>query len=194
MLNNEILQYIVDDKKYYNAIKNITKNDELTDDLYNYMLLVINDTNNEKLNKLINDKALIYFWTRVGINQFKSTSSKFYYDHKKKINDKDENYNLSTSEGIEKLDKIQKTSTEIHLDEFYEYMMDRIKSELFWYDAELFQLYRILGSLNKVYRKTRIPYKHVRESHLRVKKWIAENLKEEWKQALNGNFTYQNHK
>lgn len=190
MTNNEIIEIIVNDKRYYKAIKNITKNDELTDDLYSYMLLVMYDTNNEKLNKLINDKALIYFWTRIGMNQFKSTSSRFYYDFKKKINDSDDNYNLSTSEGIENIDKIMDISTEINLDEFYEYMMHRIKYELFWYDAELFELYLRLGSLNKVYRKTRIPYKHVRDSHIRVKKWIEENLKEDWKQALNGNFTF----
>lgn len=80
-------------EELYQCIKNITKGNELSDDLFSECILILleyKDAN--KINELANSGQLKYFFISIAIRQYISTTSPFftkYRKHQQNTSDKD---------------------------------------------------------------------------------------------------------
>lgn len=184
--NKEILNIIVSDPKYYNAVSNITKGHSLTDDLFNELLCIIGEYDNKKLNKLVEKKALKFYFIRICLNQWRSNTSPFYKKYKK---DNQEKLDYET--------EMTDISNEVEEEIFYEPTWeDKVKSiveeklsTMHWYKRELFNLYVDLGSYRAVSEETDIPI-HSVSSDLKyiryvLRNTIKKNLNDEYQETIN---------
>ena len=87
-LNNWITQNYKDLKQ---AAKNITKGSELTDDLLQECVLILLEYKDQnKIQQLIDNNQLKYFFVSIVIRQYVSTTSPFYTKHRKQAANRSE--------------------------------------------------------------------------------------------------------
>jgi DNA-directed RNA polymerase specialized sigma24 family protein len=80
-LNNWITQNY---KENLQSVKNITKGSELTDDLYQECILILLEYKDpNKIQELINNNQLKYFFISIVIRQYVSTTSPFHTKYRK---------------------------------------------------------------------------------------------------------------
>jgi len=160
MSNNEIVTSILEDGSLYGICKNITKQDQLTDDLFQEVVLILLEYNNEKLNDSYNRKWLKYLTITIIKNQFNSKTSPFYKKYKKfNYELRDQNYELSTIDAYNEetsntaiYDSITKINRDKELSDRIFINIDRIEEileDVYWYDKIIFQIYFKLGEYNK---------------------------------------------
>lgn len=77
----------------YQSVKNITKGNELADDLYQECILVLLEyKDKDKIQQLVDSNQLKYFFISIAIRQYISTTSPFhtkYRKHQQNTSDKD---------------------------------------------------------------------------------------------------------
>lgn len=77
-------QYITENyEQLHQIVRNITKNHELTDELYHYCLMVLLEYDKDKMNLIVQRKHVKFFFVGVVINQWNSTTSPFYKQYRK---------------------------------------------------------------------------------------------------------------
>jgi len=132
--------------------------------------------NPERLEQLIKDNKLKYYFIRLCKNNFYSNTSKYYYKY-------DRTYKEITYD-----DDIMKLAIKLKGDELYfiqdSDMINEILSELYWYDRELFRLYVLGDDDGKKYtysslsKKTKISRMNIYITIKKVKQYIKDRLKE----------------
>lgn len=132
--------------------------------------------NPERLEQLIKDNKLKYYFIRLCKNNYYSNTSKYYYKY-------DRTYKDITYD-----DDIMKLAIKLKGEELYfiqdSDMINEILSELYWYDRELFRLYVLGDDDGKKYtytslsKKTKISRMNIYITIKKVKQYIKDRLKE----------------
>lgn len=136
--------------KNYDKLKNICKSVSKENDVDELLHFCIDKIiTNEKFNNIEDDAGKIYYFTRVVMNNWKSTSSPYYTTYRKQ-HSKIIDYNIELPN--------------IELDEEVEIDLEWVKREIEtlkideWYYGRLFELYIEEGcSLTKLNKRTTIP-------------------------------------
>lgn len=184
--NNQIVEEIVRDPKFFDIVKKVTKGNELAQDLFQEVCLILLEYDNEKLNNIIEQKYFNFFFVRILNNQFNSSTSPFYKMYKKEY-DKyiDANKDLTIDWDEDNSGEIELSDVDLPDEETDESWgesirakYEGIKSELYWYDAELFELYIRLGSYRKVSKETGIPLRSVGTNLKKTKEFLVKRFNE----------------
>lgn len=185
LTNKEIVEQIQNDESYYQALQTIMKGhprkNELIGDLYHEMLLIILNYCNDKLNKLVDKGHLKFYWVRIGLNQWQSSSSPFYYKYVKDSRELEYDMDLSHLQTNEEFEiekgepyhKLVRKVTEQSLAEL------DAELERGWYLVKLFREYVKLGSYRAVSEVTRIPEPSIGSDIRLVKGVIKKNINKE---------------
>jgi len=116
----------------HQTVKNITKNNELTDELYHYCLMVLLEYDKDKMNEILKRGHVKYFFITIVTNQWCSSTSPFYKLHRSpKIEYIDEyNTNIVDEDGYdEKIDE-QIKFIEKELDQTHWYVKRVVEMKL----------------------------------------------------------------
>lgn len=165
-------------KSLYNELLQTAKNfipAEYVDDVTQEVFLhLYEDTN--RLEQLIADKKIKFYFIRLCKNNFYSKTSKYYYKYDRPYKDISFNDDLMKYNNIliqENLYFIEDTD-----------LINSILEELYWYDRELFKLY-VLGDNNgksftytSLSKKTKISRMNIYITIKRVKEYIKQRLSE----------------
>ena len=142
----------------------------------NELFTQLKKTDVEKLEQLIKDNKLKYYFIRLCKNNYYSKTSKYYYKYNRTY--KDVIYNDDLLKAVHIL-----IPDNLYFKEDSDVIND-ILSELYWYDRELFRLY-VLGDDNgKKYtysslsKKTKISRMNIYITIKKVKEYIKDRLKE----------------
>ena len=190
-VNFNELQY----NKLKDAAGNITSNNGDADDLLHECLLVLYEKGEEFVNELIEKKALQFYCVRIMLNMYNSKTSKYHYKYRF---EKKFVFEFLYWDGVEDYaptnknvltPTIQELRNQMHnqfIDDCVE-QMHEILNELYWYDAELFKLYKFGSNdgkrwtLNSLAKKTGISRTSIFDTTNRVMKYISKRMKEETK-------------
>lgn len=169
-MNKEIEKYIT--TNYYQLLsiaKKITKNHDLTEDLFHEVLIQLYDKKNIVLQEYSDDQIKYYIVSVIRIN-WHSKTSPFYYRIRKetsKYTNIEECFDLSDDNQLA-----------FEKQELYD-ILEQSWCELDWFRKSLFELYLTLGSMKKVSKQTRIPVssisRYLKESKEQIK--LTINIK-----------------
>lgn len=170
-MNRHIEKYITTNYYQLLSIANkITKNHELTGDLFHEVLIQLYNKNNIVLQEYSDDQIRYYIVSIIRIN-WHSKTSPFYYKIRKessKYTNIDDCYNLCDESQLD-FEKEQLFSI---LEESY--------CELDWFKKSLFEMYLTMGSMKKVHTQTRIPIssisRYLKESKEQIKNSIQVKM------------------
>lgn len=174
-MNPEITKIITEvsnDRRYYEFCKNISKGEgavtNLVDDLYQECLLILCECDEQIILDLYQKRHLLFYFGKIVINQWNSSSSPFYTNYRKENKEKirDVEYDLKetlSNQFILEDKLISKIKTT--LDNFY------------WKDKEIFLIYvennHTLTSLSKELGLSR---NTVNDAIQRTKKYLSKEL------------------
>jgi hypothetical protein len=79
-INDYITKNYVDLNK---IVINITKNNELSDELFHYCLMVLLEYNKDKMHEIVKRNHVKYFFITIVMNQWNSSTSPFYKQYRK---------------------------------------------------------------------------------------------------------------
>lgn len=149
------------DKKYLRICRNITGGNLLYKDLYQETILIILEMSEEKFSEV---KCLECLFIKLADRQWNSSTSPFYYSHRKPItaiiNEPDDEYDYEAD---------KRTEEQLHLTH------SEIKGS-YWYDREIFKMFMELGGVRAVSRKTGIPKSSIALTINSIRKKIKEKL------------------
>lgn len=179
---NEIIAQHYENKELIVFFKNIANDwwEELRQDVF----LTICEYDEQKIIDMHNKKCLKFFIVRIGINQFRSKTSKFYYQNFKNQRISD---SLIDDELIENSDAILYSNAMYDLQDEtpYQIIEQKIQSvensieQLRYFEREILKLYLRLGTYKKVSQDTGIPIRTVangvKNAILNVKSKIKDN-------------------
>ena len=166
-MNKEIERYIT--TNYYqllNIAKKITKNHELTNDLFHEVIIQLYNKNNIVLQEYSDDQMKYYIVSIIRIN-WHSQTSPFYYKIRKessKYTNIDEIYDL-----------VDDTQLEFEKQHLFD-ILEQSWCELDWFRKSLFEMYMTLGSMKKVSKQTRIPISSISRYLKESKELIKTNI------------------
>lgn len=168
MIDNELFTQLKDTAANFIPAKDL---DDVTQEVFMYLY---EDT--ERLEQLIADKKIKWYFIRLCKNNYYSKTSKYYYKYNRPY--KDVTFN----------DDIMKLGLKLKSEDLYfiqdSDMINDILSELYWYDRELFRLYVLGDNDGKRYtysslsKKTKISRMNIYITIKKVKEYIKERLKE----------------
>jgi len=168
VIDNELFTQLKDTAANFIPAKDL---DDVTQEVFIYLC---EDT--EKLEQLIRDKKIKYYFIRLCKNNYYSKTSRYYYKYNRAYKD------VSFDDDLMKLGLKQKAE-----DLYFIQDADRINeilSELYWYDRELFRLY-VLGdndgrkyTYSSLSKKTKISRMNIYITIKKVKEYIKDRLKE----------------
>ena len=151
-------------------VKNITRNDELGDDLLSEVVLQLYEKKEIVLHNYEDDTIKYYIIKIIKIN-WHSKTSPFHY----RIRKESQNYSELTYQHLNYSDTSEEEIME------YEELISNVErefSELNWFSKRLFELYLTLGSLKKVSNQTQIPIASLGRYIREIKQEIKQNLNE----------------
>jgi RNA polymerase sigma factor (sigma-70 family) len=166
-MNKEIERYLT--TNYYqllNIAKKITKNHELTNDLFHEVIIQLYNKNNIVLQEYSDDQMKYYIVSIIRIN-WHSQTSPFYYKIRKessKYTNIDEIYDL-----------VDDTQLEFEKQHLFD-ILEQSWCELDWFRKSLFEMYMTLGSMKKVSKQTRIPISSISRYLKESKELIKTNI------------------
>lgn len=177
-----ILKEIANDKEWNNICKNIVnsqslfdyqnnsyvENDYLADELYSEFLLSISEMDEEKLIKLYESGELKFYLLRIIVNQYKSNSSRYYRQIKKKYTKI-----IDYAVFLEHNDDTQTIVNELS-DNWLVFLNEKIE-KLHWYDKTIFQMYINDNlSMKKIADKIKIPESSIKSTIKSVRNYLKE--------------------
>lgn len=193
--NNEILNIITDDDTFYKALERIMKGhprkDELIGDLYQELLLIFAEYDNNVLNNLVEKGHLKFYWVRIALNQWQSSSSPFYMKYRKGSNEDEYDMDLSDIEFERDLERVAEEydKDDIFYEEPYSELVRRVTQRTLkqieeeldrgWYLVRLFKEYTKLASYKKLSDETRIPESSIGNDIRLVKRLIKKEINKE---------------
>lgn len=156
----------------YNKLKSICKSISKENDVDELLHFCIDNLiTNDKFNNIIEDSGKVYYFTRVVINNWKSTSSPYYTTYRKekpKVIDYD--IELPNLEIEEKID--------IDIEWVQKQLKEMMKEK--WYYGRLFELYIEEGcSLTKLNKRTTIPLAPLSRDINKVRTILKEKRKKD---------------
>jgi RNA polymerase sigma factor (sigma-70 family) len=166
-MNKEIERYIT--TNYYELLtiaKKITKNHELTNDLFHEVILQLYNKNNIVLQEYSNEQMKYYIVSVIRIN-WHSKTSPFYYKIRKE------------SSRYTNIDEIYDLVDDQQLEYEKQHLFDILEQswcELDWFRKSLFEMYMTLGSMKKVSKQTRIPVSSISRYLKESKELIKINI------------------
>ena len=166
-MNKEIERYIT--TNYYQLLsiaKKITKNHELTNDLFHEVIIQLYNKNNIVLQEYSDDQMKYYIVSIIRIN-WHSQTSPFYYKIRKessKYTNIDDIYDL-----------VDDTQLEFEKQHLFD-ILEQSWCELDWFRKSLFEMYMTLGSMKKVSKQTRIPISSISRYLKESKELIKTNI------------------
>lgn len=194
MKAKEIINEIASSKEYKALCKNITKGNELHEDLFQELILILCEKSPEVIEGMHERKELKWFIVKILQNQFNSNRSKFYKDNvsfSQKSSDLHDNFKQDENEKV----------TEYYFDVLeHEKRREVFTSSSEWYENNIFKSYLLHGSLRKLSAATGISrnaisntvsnYVDKIKAHSEVKKrlmdspFIQVQLPEDLKEAI----------
>jgi DNA-directed RNA polymerase specialized sigma24 family protein len=168
VIDNELFTQLKDTAANFIPAKDL---DDVTQEVFMYLY-----EDAERLEQLIADKKIKWYFIRLCKNNYYSKTSKYYYKYNRPY--KDVSFN----------DDIMKLGLKLKSEDLYfiqdSDMINDILSELYWYDRELFRLY-VLGdndgrkyTYTSLSKKTKISRMNIYITIKKVKEYIKERLKE----------------
>lgn len=179
---NTILKEIANDNNYRQICRNIVysqslfdyqtesyvENDYLTDELYSEFLLSICEIDEDKLIELYNKQELNFYLLRIIVNQYKSNSSRYFRQIKKKytkILDYNE-YNEENDNNLTILSELEQN--------WLVFLEDKI-NKLHWYDKTIFSMYIYENlSMKKISEKVGINESSIKSTIRNIKNYLKE--------------------
>lgn len=162
-MRNDIISELYQSKEVNELISKI-RPVELQDDLKQYAFAVLLEKPDQFIIDLHNKKQLRYFLVKIITNSVFTNRSGFMTLHK-----------LSNNIDVDAISDIDDMSSNCHD------LLDNCNKEIkniYWYNAELLNLYAIHGSYRKVADITQIPTKSVYNAIKKAKEQIKEKI---WK-------------
>ena len=163
--------------KNYKKLKEVS--DKITsckhadsDDLLHDTILALYDSNEEKINKLIDKNELIFWIARIMVNQYHSKTSRYYYKYDKYY----EYHTCTTIENITADNTEYTIKDKKEVEEKLEWIEEKLK-DLYWFDAEIFRIYYREGfSLNQMAKETKISRATIYKAVKNVKNYLINEL------------------
>lgn len=159
---DELLKDISTNKDYKHLCRTMAH--ELSDDLFQEMVLIILQYPAEKIEQIKYPRCFI---VKILSNMWNSSTSPFYYKYRKRNS-------YATTENI--------PFYEEGSDKWKDTALKKIEQELngmYWYDRELFKLYMEKGSTRKVQKEIGIHYVSVHNTVHRVKQKLRERFEKD---------------
>lgn len=156
-------------KILHQAAKNITKGNQLTDDLFQHCIeVLLVDKDQEKIQLLIDKNQLHYYFTAILIRNYHSSTSRFHYIYRK------------GSDMIAEKDVYEVEVPDDEFDGLKEAKISFIEKQiehLDWYDRQLVKLYFYENmSYRKIAELTKIPKTSVYNGITSIKNKIKSKL------------------
>ena len=145
----ELIHKIVNDKAIREIAYKIAGNSDISEDLYQEIILTILEMDKEQILKLEKKKQLNFYIVRIATSHFRNPYNSFAkkYQHLQVFKDRDKEIikemqilNNTTPTDIAKLSKLK---------------------QLTWYEREMCKIYSEFGSARKVEQQTGISYRSV---------------------------------
>lgn len=157
MKYENIIQRIVNDKGIREIAFRIANNSDLSEDLYQEIILTILEKEKELIIKLEKNNQLNFFIVRIAINMYRGKNSQFAqkYKHIPELFEKE----LKAFREYVEANKVALTDTS---------KLNKL-NDLTWYEKELCKVYANLGSARKVEQQTGISYRSVAHTIKQVK-------------------------
>lgn len=171
-MRKEIEQYIT--KNYYellNIAKRITKNHELSQDLFHEVILQLYSKEDIELQEYSDNQIRYYIVSIIRINWISKTSP-FHYRVRREM------------QKYVEIDQIMDMTEEQETfeKELIFNILEMEYAELNWFHKSMMEMYMVLGSLRKVSLQTDIPIasvaRYVRESKQKIKDNMNKKLKD----------------
>ncbi len=145
-----IINEVANSKEYLNLCKKIANGSELYRDLFQELIIILIEYDQEKIKGMHERGELKFFIVRILQNQFRSNSSDFYKKHVK--------FNANSSEitGVERQIEDIESSTHYKAIVEYEVTKENFSTSHEWYENNLFKSYLKEGSLRKLEKETGI--------------------------------------
>ena len=158
--------------KNYNKLRNICKSISKENDVDELLHFCIDNLiTNDKFNNIVDNNGKIYYFTRVVINNWKSTSSPYYTTYRKEIP-------RVIDYDIELPDVVLEEEIDIDL-EWVETKLKHIMKEE-WYYGRLFELYIEEGcNLTKLNKRTTIPLVSLSRDINKVRELLKQKRKQD---------------
>ena len=153
---HEIINQTAKDKEIKSICKKIGGN--LSDDLYQELMVIILEYPKEKLVEIYNKGYFKFFIVRTLTNQFNSNSSPFNKLYR-----------------LKEIEELPTFEYDKNIDVLY-HKVNNILDKLHWYDRELFKAYIEAGSYRKLSKITDIPFNSISRTINHVKSIIRNNL------------------
>lgn len=181
MIYNKIISDYYTQKDIITFFKNIAG--EWWEELRQDVFLTICEYDKEKIIDMHQRKCLKFFIVRIGLNQFRSKNSKFYYQNFKNQRLSD---NIIDDELIENSDKILYSNMlyELQDDNAYNKIEAKIQAveksidDLRFFECEVLKLYLQLGTYKNVSIKTGIPIRTIANGVKNAINNVKLNLKD----------------
>ena len=168
MIDNQLYRLLKDTAANFIPAKDL---DDVTQEVF---MSLYQDT--DRLEQLIKDKKIKWYFIRLCKNNYYSKTSKYYYKYNRPYKDISFHSDLM-------LHNLKITQENLYLIEDSDVIND-ILSELYWYDRELFRLYVLGDNDGKRYtysslsKKTKISRMNIYITIKKVKEYIKERLKD----------------
>lgn len=171
MNKSEIISSIALDKEYRDAAFRISDGNELAEDLFQELMVVLCKYDERKIVELHTRGELKWFVVRVMMTMWRSTSSPFYITYRRPL--------LPVQPITEEYDLEKDNVMQQAIDGVNELLAKKKESHKIgeWAEWKTFDLYQQHGSCRKVARLTHIPYSTVRDTVRRMKLIITEQIK-----------------
>jgi len=189
MNNNEIITKEIKKIDYLQICKNITYNNILSDDLYQHVILIILEIDNDKLSELYLSRELKYYMISIIRNEWYNKYSKFNNIYRKYSSKVDSNMDLSEVDLFTRYnEKLYSKLIDISINEneserlnMYIIEIDKILNDekywtgLYdWYQLELFKMYYKLDNYNMIDGKDRdLDCKSLKSSFRKMEKRVG---------------------
>jgi DNA-directed RNA polymerase specialized sigma24 family protein len=143
---NEYLQ--TNYKELKKVTNNITKNNELSEDLYHYCLIILLEYDRVKMDEIVRKNHVKYFFISILLKQWNSSTSPFYKNYRKSI--------AQSVEYFEIYDLIDE-KYDHEIDEKIAFIKEELKNES-WYTQQVLKLKGEDGlSYGDINKMTKIP-------------------------------------
>jgi hypothetical protein len=143
---NEYLQ--TNYKELKKVTNNITKNNELSEDLYHYCLIILLEYDRVKMDEIVRKNHVKYFFISILLKQWNSSTSPFY-----------KHYRKSTAQSVEYFEIYDFIDEEYdhEIDEKIAFIKEELKNES-WYTQQVLKLKGEDGlSYGDINKLTKIP-------------------------------------
>lgn len=169
-----IIEMVYRDTEYKRICMRVCGGDELSNDLYQEMIMALLTYDEDKITGLYQRGELKWFVTRIMMTMWRCKSSPFFQAYRKgseTVTDR-----IPTPDDVYDIDR--DIRTQLIIDMTAKVLEEKLSSgdRNDWYEATMWKLYIESGSFRKAQEKSRIPYKSIANTVRRMKLIIAKRI------------------